>query len=158
MSETVAIDNGPLALKDLEYIATHLSKEASEQMKLYRVDDVFTALVRNLQSRGVIEAGIFRLESTQDPLAVYGVRLKQDYLDLFLLLSERALEHYRGFSLRARKWLKVQSKPVRCTLPSISTQTLRMVDLWGFKEISRIQDSLGVYITFERSNDERNPQ
>ena len=120
--------------KAISAVICNLTQEAMEQVAFYGYHNLNLKLLNSMQTCD--ECGTF-VNSKGIPIAVFGVRHKDPYDSLFLVISKHCTTEYRQFSREARKWLYKRSKPVRCTLPTLSVKTLRMIDRWGFKEVCR---------------------
>lgn len=130
---------------EISYITSHLTEEATEQVKLYGICDVALKITKDLES--CTEKGTFLLKTANNheslldtPVAIYGLHTKT-YGDttidhLFLVISSVAIDNYRDFSRSAQDWLSKREYPVMCTLPRISIKTLKMVKKWGFEIVS----------------------
>ena len=120
--------------KHIRYIVSHLTQEALQQAKLYGIDDIEKKVRDDL----IIcdEIGFF-LNVNNTPVSCFGVKSKDNYDSLFLLLTDDAVSEYRSFARTASQWLSKRLRPVRCVLPRVSRRTLRMIKVWGFYEVSQ---------------------
>ena len=137
-----------MTFEEIHHIASHITQEGDQQANLYGIANIAERLWKDLISAP--EFGVFR-NSDGEPVACYGVR-HGSVDQLFLVVTTMAMGEYRSFSREARKWLSKRLRPIRCTLPRVSTKTLRMIKVWGFYEVPTLKHLDVPSVTMEYKN------
>ena len=129
--------------RDIKDICSNLTSEGQHQAELYGITGILEQfIVESCHKAQDVYTVYSNNYLDTRPVALCGVHwshpeYRGDYL--WLMITECVREDYRAFRRVVKGWLSEQVYPLIVTIPSVSTETLRMVTKWGFRPLAQVQ-------------------